>query len=298
MNKVLILGANGFLGRHLCEYFISEGYEIKTLSRKGDNIDYKIDIGEQAAWKQIDFEPEIIINCIATLPGGNAADEAYVKALFNTNCLGTHNLCKWIEQTGSVRYVLNVSSLSVVSRPWPLPLKEDSATYPSGQHALYSLSKLNQEIILNNYPFSHRVKIAHARLSALFGENMAWNGVMCSIIDKALEQEAINLTNGTNVSFDFIYVKDVCEHFITFVKNESEGVINTASGEEVFLFDLAKMILNITSRNFDDLSNIDTIQEYNRSVVDIRKLKCIDTDFKKTDFLLALKNTIKYRQTV
>lgn len=298
MNRVLILGANGFLGRHLFRCLSDAGYEVKTLSRKGNQIDYKADIAEPGAWASIDFEPDIVVNCAAVLPGGNVTDEDYVKKLFLTNCTGVYNLCKWVGNNETVKYILNISSLSVVSKPWPIPLKEDAPTYPSGPHALYSLSKLNQEVILNNFPFSRKVKIAHARLSALFGENMEWNGIMCSLIDKALKEEPIGLLNGTKVSADYIYVKDVCRHLKSLIEKEAEGIINIASGEEVYLLDLAKMILKLNGNNSDKLSNTDSMLDYNRAVVDTSKLKHIDTDFKNTDFLIALKATIKYRQTL
>ncbi len=297
MNKVLLTGANGFLGKHLYSHFVADGFEVKTLSRTGDNIDYRIDIADSAAWDQLDFEPEIIINCAAILPGGNAGDENYVRSLFNTNCLGAYNLCKWVDKTISVKYILNVSSLSVIGKPWPIPLKEDSSAYPSGPHALYSLSKLNQEVLINSFQFSHPVKFAHARLSALFGPNMAWIGIMCSLIDKALKQEPITLSKGTKVSADFIYVTDVCRHFTTLVKKEAEGVINIASGEEVYLSDLAKFILNASGNKLDKLTNIETAGDYNRAVIDISKLKYLEPTFKNTDFVAALQTTIKYRQT-
>ena len=121
---------------------------------------------------------------------------------------------------------------------------------------------------------------------------------MCSLIDKALKEEPIELLNGTKLSVDYIYVKDVCKHFISLIKKETEGIINVASGEEVYLLDLAKMILKLCGNNSDILSNTDSMQDYNRAVVDTSKLKYIETDFKNTDFLIALKETIKYRQTL
>jgi UDP-glucose 4-epimerase len=297
MKKVLLIGANGFLGRHLYKYLTEAAYDVKTLSRKGDTIDHKIDIGDADAWSQIDIDPDIVINCATILPRGIASDEGYVKNLFRTNCLGTYNLCKWAEKVISVKYILNISTLSVVSKPWPVPLREDSATYPSGPHALYSLSKLNQEIILNTFPFSHKVKVAHARLSALFGENMAWNGVMCSLIDKALGKEDIDIVNGTKVSADFIYIKDACRFITSLLKNEAEGIVNVASGVETSIFDLAKMILKIVGNEQLKINNVDTINGYSRALVDINKLNEITGGVHNTDIIEALKQTIKYRQT-
>ncbi len=293
--KVLLLGANGFLGRFLCRYLTDEGYLVKTVSRKGEGIDYKVDIGIKGDWNKIDFDAEIVINCASVLPGGKIDDAQYAQQLFNTNFWGTYHLCQWVDAHKSVRYVLNASTIAVVNKPWPVPVTENSPTYPLGAHALYCTSKLNQEILLQSYPFSYEVSTCNARLSALYGEDMQWGGVLCNVIDKAIKQEPLSLTNGTKVSADFIYVKDVCLYFGMLIKNSTTGIINIASGKEVFLLDMAKGIYNIVSPGLD-VVNTDTNILANRAVVDIAKLIAVEGYMKPTPFAEGLQKTINYRK--
>jgi len=293
--KVLLLGANGFLGRFLYKYLTDEGYLVKTVSRKGEHIDYKIDIGIKEDWNKITFEAEIVINCASVLPGGKIDDVVYTQQLFNTNFWGTYHLCQWVDAHKSVRYVLNTSTIAVVNKPWPVPVTENAPTYPLGAHALYCASKLNQEILLQSYPFSHEVSICNARLSALYGEDMQWGGVLCNVVDKAIKHESMSLTNGTNVSVDFIYVKDVCSYFGMLLKHNTTGIINIASGKETFLLDMAKEIYSIVSPDLD-VVNKDTNVPANRAVVDITKLSALDEYIQPISFTEGLQKTINYRK--
>jgi UDP-glucose 4-epimerase len=295
MKKILLLGASGFLGGFLYQHFMREGYIVKSASRKGGVSDFQLDMADASAWKNIVFEPDIIVNCATILPGGNMKDQAYAERVFHTNFWGAYQLCQWVDTNPSVKYILNISSLAVVQKPWPAPLSENGPTYPTGPHVLYSLSKLNQEVILTSYPFKHQPKVVHARLSALFGEKMPWNGIVSHLIDKGLHKETMTLTNGDKVSFDLLYVKDACFYLTALIQNEVEGIVNVASGNEIFLLDLAQQIASIMDVDITILNEDKADVQQNRALIDINKLSYFCA-YKNTPLRQALSNTIEYRK--
>lgn len=298
MRKVLLIGASGFLGSFLKDHLEQAKYEVRTVSRSGDHVTYQVDISQEAAWEKIDFEPEIIINCATILPGGAIDDLEYARAVFNTNVLGSYHLCRWAQKRISVNYILNISTLAIVDKPWPIPLTEEEKTYPSGKHILYSLSKLNQEVILNDFPFKKEIKICHARLSSLFGEKMPWTGVMCMLIQKIINREPIEINNGSKTSADFLYVRNACACLLQLIEKKATGIINIASGEEIFLKQLVEKIALATG--IEALVTYkETGEEENRSVVGVRKLRSVTGgDVQDTSFNDALQATIGYYQSL
>lgn len=277
--KVLIFGGNGFLGNALTAHLYEMGFEYCTVSRSDSKSSYNLDISDFEEFSKLPNNFfNIVINCATILPGGNYLDNDYLEKIYKTNILGTQNICKWIDGQSSVTKIINCSTLVVVAKPWPLNLTEEEFTYPSGNHVLYCTSKLTQELIFKTFASAKKIVLSQIRFSALYGETMAWNGIICNMIDQAKENKKITLKNGSKVTVDFLHITDAAKIILATINSNYDGILNGASGHEVSILELA----NIIGRSFTDTVEIVNIEEENinenRSLISIDKLKkIIDT---------------------
>lgn len=295
-NKVVIFGSNGFVGKALVFFLENKGFNVITVSRSCGNSDLNLDITNKEAFKRIDSQPNIVINCASMLPNGSFWEEESLRAMFEVNFWGSYNIAQWIKNTPSVTQLINLSTLVVHDKPWSINLDELEKVYPFKANQSYPISKLNQELVFQILALENNVKVANLRLSAIFGEDMKWGGIMCSIIDKAINSETLNITNGDLVSFDFLHVNNVCEMIEKVIHNPSNEIINIASGNEIFLKDLAEKTYSYLNVDLNLINNTTTKGiNKNRAVVNINKIKNLFDENYSINFLEQLNKLIDYR---
>jgi len=162
-----------------------------------------------------------------------------------------------------------------------LHLTENVATYPTGNHVLYSSSKLTQELIFKTFSTVKNIALTQIRFSALYGEKMNWSGIICNLIDQAKNNKQINLTNASKVSADFLHVDDASKIILACLSSNIEGIVNGASGSETSILRLAEIIKINLAEEIEVLNSEDPSFKKDRSVINVDKLKSIIdvTDF-------------------
>lgn len=286
--KVLIFGATGFLGQEICNLFKLQYIDFATVSRS-ESADFKIDIANYNDFEILPNDFTTIINCATTLPGNNYLDSEYLDKIYQSNILGSQNICKWIKSQKKITKIINCSTMVVANKPWDIGINECANTYPTGNHVLYCGSKLMQELLFDTFAKEHNIDLVQLRFSTIYGNNMAWSGIICNFIDQAKTHNKIELSNGEKVSADFLNVIDAARIVLASIQKYSTGIINAASGTETFLMDLA----NIVAENFQDCKVINSNQlpeiEENRSVISTDKL----SEMIAIDSFISLENGIK-----
>ena len=289
--KVLLFGGNGFLGKELKALLDKNHIENFTASRSGKDSDYKVDIGNFEDFKILPYDFfTVVVNCASVLPGGDYLDADYLNQTYSTNILGSQNICNWIKNQKSIIKVINCSTLVVVQKPWIIPLTEENGTtYPFGKHVLYCSSKLTQELIFKTFANDSKINLVQIRFSALYGQQMKWNGLICSLIDQAKNNKSICITNGTKISADFLHIEDAARIVWATIINPINGIINGATGIECTIMDIAKAIQQ-NFESFITLENIENeMQLIDRSLVSVQKLKTIIA----TESFLSISEGIK-----
>ena len=288
--KILVFGANGFLGTALLPLLKNNGFEVCSVSRSSEHSNYHVDISRFDDFSKLPFDYfDTVINCATTLPGGDYLANDYLDKIYKTNILGTQNICKWIEKQSSITQIINCSTLVVVGKPWPINLLETDEIYPGGNHVLYSSSKLTQELIFNTFAKAKKIKVAHLRFSALYSENMAKSGLIWNLIDQAKSKGVLTLKNADKVSADFLHVTDAARIIVAAINFEIAGIINAASGVEISVMKLAEIIAS----NFEKGIKIENTDEENfiedRAVINVDKLmKIIDLNtFEKFEKVIS-----------
>jgi len=296
----IVFGSSGFLGKELVSFLKERGEKVITISRNNE-ADFKIDITESESFKAIKgvHEDDIIINCASLLPDATKAinDISFIKKLFDTNAIGGVNILNFASAAG-IKKVINCSTLSVVNKPWPVPLSTTTTTYPGARHVGYASSKLAQELLMNEVANAGGISLLHLRLSSLYGPAMPWQGILPFLIDKMEKGEDVDLQNAEKNSFDFLHVTDLSRIIYHAAKrnNWEENILNVGSGEEIFLKDLAQTIkLSIGSKSeINNTENIDAI--LSRAVVDINPIKkLLHTDWQITPLNKGIEQLINSR---
>jgi UDP-glucose 4-epimerase len=278
--NILVFGGNGFLGLEIEKEMINSNHTFFSASRNAVS-GYKVDISNFEGFNKLpnDFF-DVVINCATILPGGSLLDNDYLNAIYNTNILGTQNICRWVSTQNTIKKIINCSTLVVVNKPWDYNLKEDAATYPKGDHVLYCSSKLMQELIVDTFATKNDIDFVNVRFSAIYGESMPKSGILWALYQQAMTNKCIKIVNGNKVSFDFINVTDAAEVLVTSIDSDkSRGILNAASGIETSLLELATIIRSncseeVTIENEDQNDFVS-----NRSKINVEKLnQIINTD--------------------
>lgn len=274
MVNVLLTGGNGFLGKSVVNLLAQESYNVNlhATSRSAGSDHITLDISKRENFSGLENNfYDVIIHCASVLPGGSFLNEEHLNDLYTANILGAQNLCNWAITQESVQRIINCSTLSVVSKPWPVDMKEDEMTYPLGSSVLYSSSKLVQELILTTFGHAHDKSIVHVRMSALYGIGMKWGGVLCRFIDNAINDKKISMTNGNLVNADFLNVVDAAKILAGLIENKYTGILNASSGREVSLYQLAEIISNGLTYEVS-IENSDNIPEASRAKINTDNL--------------------------
>lgn len=274
--KYLIFGSGGFLGKKLFQFLTEAGEEVYGAKRTPGPMTFAVDISRPDQLDAIDVLPDIIINCASALPDGTQtfSNPEYLRTLFETNVIGSTNIMNWAASKG-VRKIINCSTLVVVNKPWPVPLSERESTYPKGAHVGYSASKLSQELVMSSIAETFGIELLHVRISALYGPDMKGSGILQKLIKQATAHDTIQLTNGSNVSFDFLHVDDAVKVLFHLSKMRMwpDPIINLASGEEISLLKLTEIICHITGNPSEHIKNIDHTDLSSRAKVDTKLLE-------------------------
>lgn len=271
--KFLIFGGTGFVGQNLVNYIKSWGEQVVSISRSGEKNSISIDINKPSEFNRIDFVPDVIVNCASRVPakGNSSRDPNYLNELFTTNVVGGANIANWAVQN-KVGLLINCSTLVVVKKPWPLPLREDFSSLPDGFHAGYSMSKLSQEQIMKECTNGTETQLINMRLSAVYGNGMAQEGIIFSLLNKFEKNQTVELTDAKKNSLDLIHVADVCKSIYQIgVEGAKNDTINLARGEEVSIFQLAKLLKNITGST-SKIKDIVTKKPASKAGISIERL--------------------------
>lgn len=240
--KILVTGAGGFIGSHLVERLIQEGYQVTALYRKirkNAKLEnrFKKVIGNVTDYNSIKV---IVENChtIIHLAALNVADNSIenLERYQKINVHGTNNILKAAQETGNKRTLIT-SSASVYA-PSSKLINEKGRIEISNN---YARTKRENEL---NALEAHKsgLPTTIVRLFNTYGEKQSTKAIIPKIITQLLMGKEININQNARISF--VYVKDVVDAYIKILQNnKSNGrVINIGSKESIDLSSLVSEI--------------------------------------------------------
>ena len=272
---VLITGAAGFLGSHLCDKFIAEGYKVIGMDNliTGDkrNIEHLFQL------ENFDFYHHDVTKFVH-VPGNvdyilhfasPASPIDYLKIPIQTlkvGSLGTHNLLGLAKEKNA-RFMI-ASTSEVYGDPLVHPQKE---TYYGnvntiGPRGVYDEAKRFQESITMAYHRFHGIETRIARIFNTYGPRMRLNDgrVIPAFIGQALRGEDLTVFGDGLQTRSFCYVDDQVDGLYKLLLSDYSDPVNIGNPEEITILDFAKEIIKLTGTEqkiiFKELPKDDPLQ--------------------------------------
>ena len=257
MPRILITGAAGFLGSHLCDRFIHEGYEVVGMDNliTGDlkNLEHLFPL-EQFSFYNHDVSSYIHV------PGeldyilhfaSPASPIDYLKIPIQTlkvGSLGTHN-CLGLAKAKGAR-ILVASTSEVYGDPTVHPQTEDywGNVNPVGPRGVYDEAKRFQEAMTMAYHTYHGVETRIIRIFNTYGPRMRLNDgrVLPAFIGQALRGEDLTVFGDGSQTRSFCYVDDLVEGIYRLLQSDYPHPVNIGNPDEITIAQFAEEIIKLT----------------------------------------------------
>jgi dTDP-glucose 4,6-dehydratase len=257
MKRVLITGAAGFLGSHLCDRFIAEGCTVIGMDNliTGDlkNIEHLLKL------KEFEFYHHDVSKFVH-VPGNldyifhfasPASPIDYLKIPIQTlkvSSLGTHNLLGLAKNKNA--RILVASTSEVYGDPQVHPQNEDywGNVNPIGPRGVYDEAKRFQEAITMAYHTYHSVETRIVRIFNTYGPRMRLNDgrVLPAFIGQALRGEDLTIFGDGSQTRSFCYVDDLIEGIYRLMKSDYALPVNIGNPDEISIRNFAEEIIKLT----------------------------------------------------
>jgi dTDP-glucose 4,6-dehydratase len=255
--RILITGAAGFLGSHLCDRFIKEGYHViamdNLITGRLKNIEHLFPLEN---FEFYNHDVSKFIHVAGDLDyilhfASPASPIDYLKIPIQTlkvGSLGIHN-CLGLAKAKGAR-VLIASTSEVYGDPSVHPQPEEywGNVNPVGPRGVYDEAKRFQEAITMAYHTFHGVETRIVRIFNTYGPKMRLNDgrVLPAFIGQALRGEDITIFGDGSQTRAFCYVDDLVEGIYRLLYSEYSSPVNIGNPDEISIKDFAEEIIKLT----------------------------------------------------
>jgi dTDP-glucose 4,6-dehydratase len=255
--KVLITGAAGFLGSHLCDRFIHEGFHViamdNLITGRMSNIEHLMPLEHFEFYRQdvskfihIPGELDYILHFASP-----ASPIDYLKIPIQTlkvGSLGVHHCLGLAKEKGA--RILSASTSEVYGDPEVHPQKE---TYwgnvnPVGPRGVYDEAKRFQEAMTMAYHTYHGLETRIVRIFNTYGPRMRLNDgrALPAFIGQALRGEDLTVFGDGSQTRSFCFVDDLIEGIYRLLMSDYVHPVNLGNPDEITMLDFAKEIVALT----------------------------------------------------
>ena len=307
--KVLITGGAGFIGSHLCEYFINKKdnvvcvdnflsgnkRNIAKISKNENFTFYECDILNREKIFEIFKREEIdLVYHFAALVGVKRTLER-PKEVFDVNINGTMNILDASLECGAQK-VVNISSSEVYGNPVEVPEKETS---PKNVELPYAISKLVGEKYAQIYYEKFGLKTTSLRLFNVYGprqDSTPYGFVVGIFIKNVLNNQPPVIFGDGFQTRDFTYIDDVKNALViagTSDKSNGES-FNIAAGKPITILDLAELIIEICDKKLSPVFEPERPFEIRHRFSDVTKMRTVLEYKPKIEIKKGLELTIDW----
>ncbi len=307
--KVLITGADGFIGSHLTEALVSECRSVKALACYNsfnswgwlENLeslrDIEVvsgDIRDYHFMKEVSSDTDIVFHLAALIgiPYSYTAPASYV----DTNVNGTLNTCKAALENGCEK-IIHTSTSEVYGSALYVPIDEKHPIQPQSP---YSASKIAADAMAYSFFSSFNLPLVTARPFNTYGPRQSARAIIPTIISQILSgSRSLKLGNLTPTR-DLNYVEDTVKGFIALAAtdNISGETVNIGTGTEHSMQKVVDTIIKLLEADVEIVSDSARVRpeksEVNRLLCDNSKLKSLTGFTPGTTLEEGLSNTIDW----
>lgn len=255
--RVLITGAAGFLGSHLCDRFIAEGFQVVGMDNliTGDikNIEHLFPL------KDFEFYNHDVSNYVHVAGkldyvlhfASPASPIDYLKIPIQTlkvGSLGTHNLLGLAKEKKARFLIASTSEVYGDPTVHPQPEEYWGNVNPVGPRSVYDEAKRFQEAITMAYHTFHGIETRIVRIFNTYGPRMRLNDgrVLPAFIGQALRGEDLTIFGDGSQTRSFCYVDDLVEGIFRLLMSDYVYPVNIGNPNEITMNDFAQEIIKLT----------------------------------------------------
>lgn len=288
--KVLVTGAGGFIGSHLCERLVQRGYEVKAFVKYNSNnfwgwldkSEYKNNIeivpGDIRNYDSVKFAVKGVqtifhLAALIGIPYSYHSPDSYI----DTNVKGTENILQAARDL-DVSRVVHTSTSEVYGTAQFIPISE---RHPINPQSPYAASKAAADFLALSFYRSFGLPVTIIRPFNTYGPRQSCRAVIPTIITQLLGNAKKISLGSLHPLRDFTYVNDTVDGFIKISRSgEAVGqVINTGTGKETSIKELLILIGNLMNIEikvgFDKSRKRPKNSEVERLKADIKKARTI-----------------------
>jgi dTDP-glucose 4,6-dehydratase len=258
--RILITGAAGFLGSHLCDRFVREGYNVigmdNLITGRLSNIEHLFQLPE---FEFYHYDVTRFINIPGKLDyilhfASPASPIDYLKIPIQTmkvSSLGTHN-CLGLAKAKNAR-ILVASTSEIYGDPLVHPQSEEywGNVNPISPRGVYDEAKRFQEALTMAYNRFHGLETRIVRIFNTYGPRMRLNDgrVLPAFIGQALRGEDLTIFGDGNQTRSFCFVDDLIEGIYRLLLSDYDLPVNIGNPDEITINQFAEEILKLTGAN-------------------------------------------------
>ena len=321
--KVLVTGADGFIGSHLTEMLVDKSAKVTALSYYNsfnywgwlDTLDClnKIevvtgDIRDANFCKRIVKDVDIVFHLAAliAIPYSYIAPDSYV----DINVKGTLNICQ-AGLENECECIVHTSTSEVYGTAIYVPIDEK---HPLSPQSPYSATKIAADAIAESFYRSFQLPVVIARPFNTYGPRQSARGVIPTIITQLLNGSKEIKLGSLHPTRDLNYVADICRGIISLSEcdNAVGKTVNIGSGKEMSIGNLAELIIKLAEtdarviceddRKRPDNSEVERLVCNNKLMINLTGWKP-ETDLKEgllktLEWFRDTKNLIRYKSDI
>jgi len=287
--KVLVTGADGFIGSHLTESLLAEGYDVRALSQYNSfnywgwlediqqtaNLEIVCgDVRDQAYCREICKGIDVIFHLAALI----AIPYSYIapKSFIDTNIKGTLNICQAAKDC-NIKRILITSTSEVYGTAQYVPIDE---RHPLQPQSPYSASKIGADAIAMSFYNAYQLPVTIVRPFNTYGPRQSARAVIPTIITQIASGNKEIKIGDTTPTRDFNYMKDICNGFILLAKCDKAigETVNIGSNDEISIKELFALIKDIMHSDANLMVDEQRLRPEHSEVF---RLRCDNTKIKE-----------------
>lgn len=260
--KVLVTGADGFIGSHLVELLVQQDYLVRALAQYNsfnswgwledldclDEVEVVTgDVRDPHFCKTITKQTEIVFHLAAliAIPYSYLAPDSYV----DTNIKGTLNVCQAAREN-NVKRVIHTSTSEVYGTAQYVPIDEKHPIQPQSP---YSASKIGADAMAMSFYNAFDLPVTIARPFNTYGPRQSNRAVIPTIITQIASGENSIKLGDVSPTRDFNFVEDTCRGLLALsgCKEAIGESVNIGSNSEISIADISSIIRDIMDSNVE-----------------------------------------------